>query len=97
MEQPRGAGAVCRLRDRLESTAWNVAVTAGVWQQITMSYSAGVATCYVNGTQVATTSASCNAGRTNDWVFTLGNFDGDIDEVRISNIAARRLRLKTDC
>ncbi|MEM7386292.1 MAG: Ig-like domain-containing protein, partial [Verrucomicrobiota bacterium] len=39
--------------------------------------------CWINGELVSTTTSSPNLGRIQDWLLTLGNFDGDIDEVLI--------------
>jgi hypothetical protein len=49
---------------------------------------AGVVKTYVNDSLISETVKPPNGGRENDWQLTLGNFDGYIDELRIS-IAAR--------
>lgn len=85
---PAAPSVFCGSSTTINSTSWNAAITKGVWQKITLNFSApNTFTFYVNHQLVSTSTVSFNQGRTNNWTFTLGNFDGDIDEVRLSNIA----------
>jgi hypothetical protein len=45
--------------------------------------STGTTTVFVDDRPFTSTAAP-NMGRVNDWILTIGNFDGDVDEVRIS-------------
>ncbi len=85
---PAAPSVYCGSSSPINSAGWNAAITRGIWQKITLNFSApNTFTCYVNQQLVSTSTVSFNQGRTNNWTFTLGNFDGDIDEVRLSNIA----------
>jgi len=69
------------------SPQWQTSVTQGTWQHLKITRStAGVYNCWINDTCLSTTTSTANYGRTNAWIFTIGNIDADIDEVRISNI-----------
>jgi Glycosyl hydrolase family 9/Cellulase N-terminal ig-like domain/Concanavalin A-like lectin/glucanases superfamily len=78
----------CGTATMVSGTAWNTAVKFGIWHKLTLNFIApNTFTCYVNQTLISTATVSFHQGRTNDWVLTLGNFDGDIDEVRLSDIS----------
>ena len=53
------------------------------WHLLQISYdgSNGEITVRIDGTIAATATDFLTTSRTNDWLLTLGNFDGDIDEV----------------
>jgi hypothetical protein len=72
----------------VSSQQWEDLVTPNSWHYLKITLSAaGQVTCWIDGQQAATASgANLNFKRTTPWTFTLGNFDGDIDEVRISNV-----------
>ena len=72
----------------LSSQQWNSLMTLNAWHQLKITLDArGAVTCWIDGVEAATGSAAnMYYGRATPWVFTLGNFNGDIDEVRISNI-----------
>ncbi len=46
----------------------------------------GTVSCYVDGVLVSSCAPKLYYARANPWTLTLGNFSGDIDEVRISNV-----------
>ena len=70
------------------SAAWSSACTLGTWHLLKLTLSSsGSIQCRLDGNLVGTANAATFSGnRTNAWIFTLGNFDGDLDEVRISNV-----------
>jgi hypothetical protein len=70
----------------LSSSGWQTHVPLNAWSKIKITFGTdGVVACYINDVLRGSASAPANYGRTSNWTFTLGNFDGDIDEVRISN------------
>jgi endoglucanase len=73
----------------VNATQWQNAVPLNAWRKFKLTFAAdGTARCYINDTQIGTAMTSIDAARNSPptWTITLGNFDGDIDEVRISNI-----------
>jgi hypothetical protein len=72
----------------LSSQQWNSLVTLNAWHSLKITLDGqGQVTCWIDGVEAATASAAnMDFGRRTPWTFTLGNFDGDIGEVRISNI-----------
>ncbi|MEI8197209.1 MAG: LamG-like jellyroll fold domain-containing protein, partial [Phycisphaerae bacterium] len=73
------------------TTAWGAAVSKNAWHLLTLTFdSSTLASLYIDGILLGSVIAPANTGRTNDWTFTLGNFDGYIDDIRISNIIRGR-------
>lgn len=72
----------------VRSATWKSLVPRNAWSHFKMTQSpAGEIKCYINGELIHTaTITNLKYGRTTDWTMTVGNFDGDVDEVRISNI-----------
>ena len=71
----------------ISSAQWASLVTPQTWHKIKMTYDkAGLFRLWIDDVMVVNNPSVLLAGRSNDWTLTLGNFDGDIDEVRISNI-----------
>jgi hypothetical protein len=65
------------------------ALTLNTWHRfmITFNPANNTTKAYIDGVLMGTsTIAPVSTRPTADWVLTLGNFDGDIDEVRISKI-----------
>jgi hypothetical protein len=62
-------------------------MSLNAWHKLKLTLDAtGQVTCWIDGAVAASCSAlNMNYGRTTPWTLTLGNFNGDIDEVRISN------------
>ncbi|MEM7384375.1 MAG: PKD domain-containing protein, partial [Verrucomicrobiota bacterium] len=68
----------------LSRQEWQNAVSFGQWHLLQISFDgAGKVHIRIDGTLIKTISKSPNGGRTSPWNLTLGNFDGDIDEVLI--------------
>ncbi|MBK1884184.1 glycoside hydrolase family 9 protein [Luteolibacter pohnpeiensis] len=68
-------------------TAWQSAVAINTWNFVKITRDANsVVEVWINDQCLYTGTQQSNYGRTPDWLFTLGNFDGEIDEVRISDI-----------
>ena len=68
-------------------TQWSNAVSMNAWHAMKLTYDAtGTASCYIDGNLVSSGAAKLNYQRNTPWTLTLGNFSGDIDEVRISNV-----------
>jgi hypothetical protein len=71
----------------LSATDWNQLVTLNTWHAIKITVAAnGTSQLYIDGTLAGTSNVSPNYGRTSNWTLHLGDFNGDLDEVRISNI-----------
>jgi endoglucanase len=71
----------------VEPAAWQNAVSLNTWHSFKLTFAAdGTAKVYIDGNLVNTVSTSVTVWRTDPWQIILGNFDGYIDEVRISNI-----------
>jgi hypothetical protein len=71
----------------LSATGWNQLVTLNTWHSIKITVAAnGTSQLYIDGTLAGSSNVSPNYGRTSNWTLHLGDFDGDFDEVRISNI-----------
>jgi Concanavalin A-like lectin/glucanases superfamily len=72
----------------LDNSGWSQLVALNTWHSFKMTFDTnGITRCYIDG--VLAGQPSTNApiyDHSKDWTITLGNFDGDIDEVRISNI-----------
>jgi hypothetical protein len=71
----------------LSNTNLNTLLSLSTWHQLTIRLDTnGVTSAYIDGVLRATSANAPNYGRTSDWTLTLGHFDGDIDEVRISSV-----------
>jgi hypothetical protein len=70
------------------AAAWSRACTLNTWHLLKLTLSSsGSIQCRLDGNLVGTANAASFSGiRTNAWIFTMGNFDGDLDEVRVSNV-----------
>lgn len=69
-------------------STWDAVVTRNAWHALRIAQDAnGVVTVYIDGVPIGSATVQQNAGRSNDWTLTLGNFDGDIDELRIVRAA----------
>lgn len=64
---------------------WPSFMTPQVWQHLQIvRHANGSTSIRVNGATVKSIPTSNDWGRSNDWLFTLGNVDADFDEVLIS-------------
>lgn len=69
------------------ASQWQNAVSLNAWHKLKITFAAdGTASCYIDDNLVNTIVTSILAYRTTPWMIVLGNFDGDVDEVRISNV-----------
>ena len=84
---PSGPNVLAGIVEFVDAKTWADLVTPNVWHHVTLSYD-GLTTveCLVDGEVAGIGVVQPHTGRTNDWVFTAGNFDGDIDDIRISSI-----------
>ena len=81
----------------LNSSQFQAVVPTGKWLQLALVFD-GTSNnyIYVDGRLVAGPVATApNFGRTGPWTITLGNFDGYIDEVRLSKVARTFLATPT--
>jgi len=81
--------AVIAGQDTILSTRqWSDLVCPNAWHRLKITLSAsGQVSTWIDGTEVASESAAnMNFARMTPWTLTLGNFNGDIAEVRVSNI-----------
>jgi len=71
----------------LNGTNWPQVITANTWHSLKITLDgAGTSRVYVDGTLQGSSSTAPNYGRSGNWTIRMGDFDGDIDEVRISNV-----------
>jgi hypothetical protein len=71
----------------VEPAPWQNAVSLNTWHNFKLTFAVdGTAKVYIDGNLVNTVLTSVAVWRTDPWQIILGNFDGYIDEVRISNI-----------
>ena len=67
---------------------WQAAAPDLTWFSLKMVLTnANVLEVYIDDTLIQSAPVTLNETRTNDWTLTLGNFDGDVDEVRVSSVA----------
>lgn len=72
--------------DLLDETNMALHFKFGVWQKMRITFDSSSTTRgYIDGQLIATITVDPNIGRSNDWTLSLGNFDGCIDELRLSN------------
>ncbi|MEM7383637.1 MAG: Ig-like domain-containing protein, partial [Verrucomicrobiota bacterium] len=72
--------------EMVSAADWKSAVSLNQWHRLQMVFDGGnTISCYLDGVLLSSVIKTPNYSRTNNWTFTLGNFDGDIDEVLISN------------
>ena len=86
--QPIGPTVVGYEWDVITSASqWQNAVSLNAWHKFKVTFAAnGAANCYIDGSLVSSVTTSMYVPRSSAWAIRLGNFDGDIDEVRISNV-----------
>lgn len=65
---------------------WQKSVSLNQWHFLRITHAGNTVSVYIDGNLIGSGATALNFGRTNDWVLTLGNFEGYIDEVRISNV-----------
>ncbi len=67
------------------STEWKNLVPANRWVRLRLVFEAAgtKATLFVDGTVVRQQTVAFNTVRTNPFALVLGNFDGDLDDVRV--------------
>ena len=85
---PEAPNVVAGSNAILSSAAWDDLVTLNAWHKVKITLStAGLVTCWIDGQQAGSGSAAnMNYKRVTPWALTLGNFDGDIDEVRVRDV-----------
>ena len=70
----------------VSSKSWSGNITSNEWHQLRITFDDGEnANFYVDNVLLGSQKAPPNYKKNSDWVLTLGNFDGDIDDVVISN------------
>ena len=85
--QPRNPSVGASNREILSAEAWHDAVTLNEWHHIRIVFEAGVVSVLIDGVTLAAEPAAPPIDFRGPWYLFLGRFSGDIDEVRISNIA----------
>jgi hypothetical protein len=65
---------------------WQQGVSLNAWHFLRITYENDHISVYMDGQPFETGTTSFNVERTSDWMLTLGNFEGYVDEVRISNV-----------
>ena len=85
--QPNNPGITADGISLFDRNQWNDLIQLGTWQLLSISRDAtGQYTVKLNGQTVGTGTAGITTryDNTSDWTLTLGNFDGYIDELRIT-------------
>jgi len=76
--------------DVLTRDEWNMYMTPNAWHNLRITYKAvsgtPTTTVYIDGVFTKSMSTPQPNVYGNDWILTIGNFDGDTDEVRISSV-----------
>lgn len=68
-----------------EQSEWSSFIQPGIWNHLQIVRGTnGHTTLLVNGESIKSTFSNHAWARTNDWTFTIGNLDADIDEIRVS-------------
>ncbi|MGI9239358.1 MAG: LamG-like jellyroll fold domain-containing protein, partial [Verrucomicrobiales bacterium] len=68
-----------------DAQQWADAVAPNSWHHLRISYDGvGTIDLWIDGILINRITTPPNIGRSDDWTLTLGNFDGDIDELLIS-------------
>ena len=70
----------------VNSAALNANAPLNQWHKLRIIFSNGNTMVYADDNLIANQATAQNYGRTNNWILTLGNFRGYVDEVRISNV-----------
>ena len=71
----------------VDAQTWAALAPSNAWHRVTLTYDGRqTVECVIDGILAGSATVYPNDGRTNDWQFSLGNFDGDIDDVRISSV-----------
>ncbi|MEZ5327257.1 MAG: putative Ig domain-containing protein [Verrucomicrobiales bacterium] len=79
---PRGANIMANAQEVLTAQQVNSLMSPGQWHHLQISYDgASEIKTWIDGALVARVDKPPHPSRTNDWTLTLGNFDGDVDEV----------------
>lgn len=67
---------------------WSSTVKIGTWQHLKIIRKAdGTYECWLDETLIGSGTNTAGYGGTGAWVFTIGNFNGYVDEIRISGAA----------
>ena len=82
---PRGPEVVASGTELVTAQQWAAAVTLGEWHQVRIEYDGlNSVKCSIDGVEIASGNLPPNTDREEDWVLTLGNFDGYLDEIYIT-------------
>jgi fibronectin type 3 domain-containing protein len=85
---PRGPAVAVANQTLVSAEVWQDNVQPDAWHLLRIAFRAnGAAEVYVDNHLIGAGAVSMNYDRTSDWWLTLGNFNGDLDEVRLSNAA----------
>lgn len=80
----------------LNVSGWPQLITLHAWHKFACTCDcAGTTRAYIDGNLVSQSATAPTYDPTTPWTLTLGNFDGDIDEVRIST--ALRVNPESSC
>jgi len=70
----------------LDRNHWNNYIALNTWHSFRLVLGTdGISHLYVDNAQVGSSTVMPNYSRTGNWTLMLGNFNGDVDELRISN------------
>jgi hypothetical protein len=65
----------------LSSSQWQTHMPLNAWSKIKITFGTDATVgCYINDVLRGSAAALANYGRTGNWTFTIGSFDGDVDE-----------------
>lgn len=84
---PYGPEGVAGTLVFVDADTWDQLASPNAWHRVILSYDGReTVECLVDGVVAGSAVVAPNDTRTNNWLLTLGNFNGDIDDVRISSV-----------
>lgn len=85
---PKGAHIRANKEELLSVSDTSAVLTPDQWHHLQFSFDGqSTVRVFVDGNLISSVEAPPHPSRTNPWVLTLGNFDGDIDEVLLKRTA----------
>ena len=83
---PRNPNVISCNQEVVTSAVWEQKVAPLAWNAVKLTFDGSVVKLWVNGELVGTRDVVPNFDRNQEWTLLIGNFDGDIDEFRVSNV-----------
>ncbi|MFT5854447.1 MAG: putative repeat protein (TIGR03806 family), partial [Verrucomicrobiales bacterium] len=82
---PKGPDVVSSGATLLTAQQWASSVTLGQWHQVRVEYDGDeMVSCIIDGVTISSVAMPPDIDRNTPWTLSLGNFDGDLDELYIT-------------